>query len=243
MQTKHHTFMNNISLLTYTHTNTKDVHPMYFGELSKYFPSLENNYVTCNEKIDYAKCIIYNDSETHGVQMVNALQKIPTDYVIYSQEDYILFDYVKVDELQKLINYMEADKEIPFIRLIQSGLGNVKEKYNDDLAYLDSDWEYYFSTQITIWRKDILLQMYKNSNPERITSTEVNLVQHLRDISTKGMFHLKRGNQIGGHFNSHSYPYIATAVVKGKWNHSEYSKELDTLFHKYNVNPFERGIV
>ena len=54
---------------------------------------------------------------------------------------------------------------------------------------------------------------------------------------------MKRGNTVGGHFNSHSYPYIATAVVKGKWNHSEYSKELDIVFHKYDINPFERGIV
>ena len=98
--------MNNISLLTYTHTNTKDVHPMYFGELGKYFPSLKNNYVTCNEKIDYANCIVYDDNETHGVQMINALKQIPTEYVIYAQEDYILFDYVKTDELQRLIEYM-----------------------------------------------------------------------------------------------------------------------------------------
>jgi len=43
-----------LTLLTYTHTNTKDVHPVYFGELEKYFPYLENNYITCNEKNDYA---------------------------------------------------------------------------------------------------------------------------------------------------------------------------------------------
>ena len=235
--------MNNISLLTYTHTNTKDVHPVYFGELEKYFPSLENNYVTCNEKIDYANCIVYNDSDRHSTQMINALNVIPTKYVIYAQEDYILFDYVNTDELNKLISYMESDESIPFIRLIQCGLGNVTEKYNDDLAYLDSNWEYYFSTQITIWRKDILLQMYKNADPEKITSTEVNHVQSLRDISTKGMFHLKRGNQIGGHFNSHAYPYIATAIVKGRWNYTEYETELQNVFKCYNINPFERGIV
>ena len=235
--------MNNLSLLTYTHTNTKDVHPAYFGRLEKYFPSLKNSFVTCNEKIDYTNCIVYDDSKTHGTQMINALKQIPTDYVIYAQEDYILFDYVKVDELNKLIEYMESDKEIPFIRLIQSGLGNVTKQYNEDLAYLDSDWEYYFSTQITIWRKDILMQMYLNSNPEKITSTEVHLVQSLRDISKNGLFHLKRGNQIGGHFNSYAYPYIATGVVKGKWNYAEYESDLQDVFFEYEINPFERGII
>ena len=45
------------------------------------------------------------------------------------------------------------------------------------------------------------------------------------------------------HYDSTIFPYIATAINKGKWNMSEYSKELDFLFKEYNVNPFERGIV
>jgi hypothetical protein len=235
--------MNNLSLLTYTHTNTKDLHPAYFGRLEKYFPSLKNSFVLCNEKINYANCIVYDDSKTHGNQMITALEQISTDYVIYAQEDYILFDYVNETEIEKLIGYMQSDKEIPFIRLIQSGLGNITQQYNEDLAYLDSGWEYYFSTQITIWRKDILLEMYKKSNPEKITSTEVNLVQHLRDISIKGLFHLKRGNQVGGHFNSYVYPYIATGVVRGKWNYTEYESELKDVFFEYDINPFERAII
>jgi glycosyltransferase involved in cell wall biosynthesis len=92
--------------------------------LEKYFPSLKNSFVLCNEKINYANCIVYDDSKTHGNQMITALEQISTDYVIYAQEDYILFDYVNETEIEKLIGYMESDKEIPFIRLIQSGLGN-----------------------------------------------------------------------------------------------------------------------
>jgi hypothetical protein len=234
--------MNNLSLLTYTHSNAEDLHDAYFGRLKKYFPDLKNSYVTSNKEVKHTKCFLYDDAEKHSIQMTRALKQIPTDYVIYAQEDYILFDYVKVDELNKLIEYMEADKEIPFIRLIQSGLGNVTKKYNDDLAYLDSEWHYYFSTQITIWRKDILIKMYENADSEKLTDTEVNRVQSLRDISTNGLFHLKRGNQVGGHFNSYAYPYIATGVVKGKWNYTEYESELKDVFFEYDINPFDREI-
>lgn len=235
--------MNNLSLLTYTHTNVKDLHEAYFKRLDKYFPSLKNNFVTCNENINYAECIIYNDSDKHSIQMINALNKIKTDYVIYAQEDYILFDYVKENEIQSLVDTMQSDANIPFIRLIQSGLGNVTEKYNDELAYLDYNDAYYFSTQITIWRKDILIEMYKRADVEKLTDTEVQKVQHLRDISTKGLFTLKKGNQVGGHFNSYYYPYIATAVVKGKWNYNEYQNELGDFFNEFNIIPFDRGIV
>ena len=45
------------------------------------------------------------------------------------------------------------------------------------------------------------------------------------------------------HCDSIVFPYIATAINKGKWNMSEYREELDKLFGEYNINPFERGIV
>lgn len=235
--------MNNISLLTYTHTNVKDAHEAYFKRIEKYFPSLKNNYVTCNENIDYANCIVYNDSDKHSKQMIDALNQIPTEYVIYAQEDYILFDYVKEDELAELVNVMEENSEIPFIRLLQSGLGNPTEKFNDKLAFIDFNSDYYFSTQITLWRKSILIEMYKRADVQKLTDTEVHKVQHLRDISTKGLFTLQRGNQVGGHFNSYHYPYIATGIVKGKWNYSEYEKELRQVFDEFKIVPFERGIV
>ena len=45
------------------------------------------------------------------------------------------------------------------------------------------------------------------------------------------------------HYDSIVFPYICTAIVKGKWNMNEYQNELDKLFGEYNINPFERGIV
>jgi hypothetical protein len=45
------------------------------------------------------------------------------------------------------------------------------------------------------------------------------------------------------HYDSSVFPYIATAINKGKWNYSEYQTELDSLFAEYQINPFERGIV
>jgi hypothetical protein len=49
----------------------------------------------------------------------------------------------------------------------------------------------------------------------------------------------KRG---GNHYDSSIYPYIATALVKGKWNLSEYKKELGTLLEQYNIDKDLRGV-
>lgn len=233
--------MNNLSLLTYTHTKAADLHPAYFGRIKKHFPQLENVYVTCNEHIPYGNCVVYNNSDSHWVQMVNALNKITTDYVIYCQEDYILFDDVLVEDIQKYLDTMDSDTEIPFIRLIVSGVDNGNVVYGDSLNYVDVNSEYYFSTQATIWRKSVLIEMFTKSKIDTIFNEPLNS-PFLRGISSKGLFSSKIGKKVGGHFNSKVFPYIATAVVKGKWNFSEYEPELDLLFKEYNINPFQRGI-
>ena len=44
------------------------------------------------------------------------------------------------------------------------------------------------------------------------------------------------------HHDTIVFPYIATALVKGKWNVSEYPEELSALLKEYNINPDIRGI-
>ena len=43
------------------------------------------------------------------------------------------------------------------------------------------------------------------------------------------------------HWDSKVYPYVATAIVKGKWNYSEYESELSSLHKEYNVDKNIRG--
>jgi hypothetical protein len=45
------------------------------------------------------------------------------------------------------------------------------------------------------------------------------------------------------HYDSFVFPYVATAINKGKWNMTEYSNELNSIFETYGINPFDRGIV
>jgi hypothetical protein len=226
--------MNNLTLLTYTHSKCVDLHPAYFGRIEKYFPSLKNKYVTCNEFVPYGECVVYDNEDTHSNQMVNVLSKIPTDYTIYSQEDYVLFDYVKEDVIKQYIDLMETDKSIGFIRLIRSGVGDMDTEYNTDLLYVDSNSEYFFSTQATIWRREVLLEMFKNSEVDSIFN-ETHNSKFLKDLNVVGLYEAHRGNKVGNHYNSTSYPYIATAKVRGYWNMFEYPTQVYELMQEYNL--------
>ena len=51
----------------------------------------------------------------------------------------------------------------------------------------------------------------------------------------------EESNLRGGHYDDKCLPYIATALVAGKWNIGEYQEELDALAEEYDVDLSVRG--
>jgi hypothetical protein len=52
-------------------------------------------------------------------------------------------------------------------------------------------------------------------------------------------FDNKRGKY---HYDSCVFPYIATAIVKGKWNITDYPKEIREILEEYKIDPNIRGV-
>lgn len=234
--------MDNITLLTYTHSKASDVHQPYFDRLRKHF-NINEHVVMCDKMLNYEGITmsLYDNNEKYYEQMLNGLSKVQSEYVIYSQEDYILFKDVDVDRLNKLKDLLDLDRNISFIRLIYSGVNFNPVDYNNELIYLRADSEYYFSTQITIWRVKDLIEMFSKSKVDRVFDEPMNS-RHLMELGKIGLCLKDKGDKVGGHYNSVIYPYIATAVVKGKWNYSEYGRELDVIFNTYDIDKNIRGI-
>ena len=61
-------------------------------------------------------------------------------------------------------------------------------------------------------------------------------------LNIKALFHYNNEPKRGmHHYDSKIYPYIATAVVKGKWNLTDYPQELIKILNKNNINVDKRG--
>lgn len=233
----------NLSLLVYTNSKCKDLHEGYFSRIKKFFPSLKNIFLTSNESIEGINSIEYDNNSSHYEQMINALDLIPTDYVLYNQEDYILFDFVLEDKIIEYLEILESDRNISFIRLIYSGVNDSEIKpYKQDLFYLNPNSFYFYSTQATIWRKSDLKEMFQYSKVKEIFDEPQNSF-YLKNLNKIGLCSIEKGKKVGGHYNSLVYPYIATALVKGKWNYSEYEEELDIFFNEFKINKKIRNFI
>ena len=234
--------MENLTLLTYTNSKASDLHNIYFDRIEKFF-DIKNHLVLTDKSIDNKniQLSLYKEDDGYWKHILNALKNVKTDYIIYAQEDYILFDFVDIGKINNFIEVLDNDSNISFIRLIYSGVDYYPEQYNKDLIYLKSEHEYYFSTQVTIWRKQNLIDLFSNSKTNTIWEESSNS-KYLKELNKIGLCVKEKGKKIGGHYNSLVYPYIATAIVKGKWNYSQYKNELDDIFINYNVNKEQREL-
>lgn len=222
----------NFKLLIYTHTDYSDVWPMLFGQLEKYLPN-NIGYVMVNEEHSDIpkkfKTIVYDDNRVYTDRLLDGLKKLNEDEVVlFMHEDMILYDNPK-NNLEKYVDYVNDDI-VDSIKLIYVSDG--VEKYSDFDRTMVSNKYSKFSIQPTLIKPKTLTNLLKSTPPLNIWDFE-------RNVTSEGehyMVRLGQENKRGVfHYDSIVFPYIATAIVKGSWNLSEYNHELSTLIKEYNI--------
>ncbi len=64
----------------------------------------------------------------------------------------------------------------------------------------------------------------------------------MNDLNITGLYHYNKEPKRGlYHYDSSIFPYICTAVVRGRWNTLEYKYELSKIAEKYKVDFSKRG--
>lgn len=227
--------------VVYTHSNCYDLWEMFIEQNKKHIGwpiffitnKLIPNYPEDNQ-------YIYSDTDNYSDVWITVLNKINSEFFIYLQEDFILYDDVKI---KKLIEYTDLLKnsEYSFVRLIKSG--EVNQKISDTLYEIHPSNEFIFAMQTTIWKTKEYIQILENVHEEKWLETD-KYKQYMSENKIKGLCHYDNEPKRGGnHWDSNVYPYIATALVKGKWITSEYGHELDIILKKYNITKEKRGVI
>jgi hypothetical protein len=227
----------NTPIVVYTHTDMKDIWPMFFGQLKKYIGDTKV-YVAVNEDdtqiSDYIR-IIYDDSKQYTERWKDILEQIEEETFMFMHEDMILFDEPNFQMLEKYVDYV-TNEMVDSIKLILAG--DKFEQWPIDSTLVSNQYSK-FSIQPTITRKDIFREKVNGVSPLNIWQFEEAITTNGRDFMVKIGGERKRGLY---HYDSLVFPYIATAINKGKWNLNEYQQELNPMFEEYNINPFERGM-
>ncbi len=153
--------------------------------------------------------------------LINALNQIDTDLVLYLQEDYFIEEAINAKLINEMVNLMQANEEIKYIGLTH--LGNFPP-FNpwpkDNRLYEVLNTRYRISTQAGIWRKDTLLSYLKSDENGWM-------------FEIFGTQRAKRRKDLFLTLNRNLPPavlYTHTGIIKGKWHPA-----MPALFAENNI--------
>lgn len=240
-------FDNKICHLTFTHTDCADIWPIYFGETQEFFKTNMSHFV-CVNKVDErlpknVKPIIYDESQKYPQRLLGCLEKLSSfDTVFFDHEDMFLYDYPNEELLGNYYELMRANK-FDHIRLIKGGAHVPFPVYKvKGLFRILNISPWIFSIQPSFWSRVALMEILKKNLDSNIWELEVNSQKIVRKMGLRFAYSHVKGKKRGlHHYDNNAYPFVATAIGKGKWNYSEYKNELDNVFHKYGVDKKLRG--
>lgn len=226
--------------IAYTNSNCADIWEMFCKQMAKYshLPLCVISDKDINQPV-HGKYFYGNDVPYYMV-WTGALRAFNQEYFIYLQEDFILYNNVNKARLEYCLQYLKDHPEYSFVRLIKSGSLN-SNQIADNLYEIESTNPDIFSMQPTIWRTEDYSKLLMDVKDDKWFETPAYRDSAIK-LGIKGLYYYegepKRGSN---HFDSNIYPYIATALVRGKWNISEYKDELPMLLYQYNINQNKRG--
>lgn len=234
------------AIIMYSHSSYSDAWSMFIGQIDKYIPECKRYLFADHSPIPLPSnwnLITYNDSEPYNKRFASCLNSVKEKYVILHHEDMPLYAPPDKAKLAEYLNLLE-NSDLHYIKLIKGGeLREITYEGHNDLFVIPHDSTYIFAVQPTLWKTESLAKVYHNTR-----------IQHIHDFEPKSQVVCKahkihglyayRGEPRRGlyHYDSSVYPYVATAIVKGKWNMTEYGTELRQLFEEYGIQPSKRGI-
>lgn len=222
----------------YTHSDYSDVWPILFGQCNKYLKDFSKVLFTDqgSPPTDW-EVVCYDNSLKYQERVASCLKSLDlNETIIFHHEDMFLYDSINESKLTYLTNLVEGGF-CDFVKLISVG-----DNLDRSQPLISLPKSLVYTIQPTITKVKKLLNVYENTPGGSIwefeanTEIAVNKFEYIGGMATSPE-DKKRGLY---HYDSSIYPYVATAVVKGKWNISEYP-ELVPLLTAYNIPIEQRG--
>lgn len=241
--------IDNFCIIVNTVSTCKDIWEMFVFQLKKHFPN-QKVYVFTDEDnhlFNDFEVVIYNKDDDFRTQYYNCLSKVEEKYCLNMNDDYILYDDVNINSLHNILNVLRTDDTISFVR-VGKGFNNTNKKYSETLYYLNPLMSFFYSQTVALWKTETLLKIHELcpsssiGRKDNLPQLEVVANKVCYDLGLNGLYHFDGERKRGmAHYDSKIFPYIASALVGGKWNLMEYSEELSKMISNYKINLQERG--
>lgn len=235
------------ALITYTTSKYSDVWNMHFGQLSQHASKIKSYAFSDQDSKDIWNfsshhLVQYVESDPYWKQYLGCLESVSENYVIYSQEDFILFSEVNYEAISRYKDFL-SNSSYDYVRLIRCGYSTpLSSHVANDIYEVDMSTNDAFSMQATLWKKSSIQKLYHHVKSQKWLESDA-WNSGARDCKIRGTFVYNGEPKVGAfHYDSIIWPYVCTAINRGKWNVDQYPEVMKLMFQKYNVDPTVRGI-
>jgi len=239
----------NLAVIMYSHSSYSDAWQMFMGQFDKYFPKEVKRYVFVDDDKGIVgenwNTVLYKDSDSYNERFSHCLESVSEDYCILNHEDMPLYSEPNFGELERCLSILESEQKLHYIKLIKGGeLRDIPYYSVPNLFSIPHDSQNIFAVQPTLWKTEKLKVVYQETKVDNIRQFEPQSQNTCRQNSIHGAYYFDSEPTRGlYHHDSSIYPYVATAIVKGRWNLAEYYFEIIELTKEYNIDLKERGTV
>lgn len=235
-----------LSLFMYSHSDYSDLWKPFDGRINRHLNIFSHRYIATDQsakEVAVYEVLRYNPDAAYVDRLIQTLCRVREPFVMFMHEDMILFDDPNMRHLLDVMGLMQQNK-LDYFRFSKGGqyfaLPEVTRSGLSRFVNHLSPWV--FSIQPSIWRVSSLLRLLEGHRGQGIWQFEREAQKSFRKLRLRGGFSNRSGKKKGlHHFDNPDFPYIATAIVKGKWNLAEYRSELEELFDEYGIDPSVRN--
>ena len=232
-----------LALVIDTNSNYSDIWKPCFSRLEKHFGKIKK-YVFTDSITNIPSNLIpvlYENNQSYRNQFLSCINQVPEKYILYTSEDYILYKDVEVNVIDRLCKILDTSS-FSFVKLIKGPERTLP--FEQDLFEIDKNDSNFFAQQASIWKTRDFEKIFSTAPAHNTRMDHEPMGSFIcRSLKFRGLQYYANSPKRGmSHYDSLAYPYMATAVVKGKWNTSEYPDELAQVFSEYSINPEIRGV-
>jgi hypothetical protein len=220
---------------------------MHFGQMSIHAPRVKSYSFSDKQSEEFwnfkdHNLVCYEDGDPYWKQYTECLDSVAENYVIYLQEDFILYSDIDYEKIEKYVTFLERS-EFDYVRLIRCGYNTpLDQPLGDNLYAVNMSSSDAFSMQATLWKKSRLRDLYLHVKSQKWLESE-SWNEGARSLGIRGAFTYHGEKKIGAfHYDSIVYPYVCTAINRGKWNIDQYPEIMRNMFQSYRIDPKIRGV-
>lgn len=221
-----------MKFLVYSHSSYFDCLDICIGEMVNY--GISDITILCDIPYRNYTTIQYDNSHSYSDRLLSCLKQVREEKFVFLHEDFILYsrpDFAKLENITQL--------SFDSLRLIRSGVSDLRFKVEENIYKIVNHSDFHFAVQASIFSRKYLIKLlesYPGLNiwelevESQVVARDYNNLVYYDDTPLRGLYH----------YDSTIFPYVATAINKGKWS-SEYYLELSKLHKEYGIDSNIRG--